>query len=194
MLATLLFTAYRKTLWYNFIFSCLHTGLYLTMHRELANVLARPQSLSSLKGHGGWGKSVTTGEREMSHPYSKKSKRIMLRSANQSALLGCLGKSWRKSSWSNFWAHEEQEGDEKQSMWIYQGCIMLEPVTKWLDLWMKPLDIIYPYQFGILCCRWVYKQKSQNYLDHCSGYWFIFHLAGSYSWGSSCLCPGIYTV
>ena len=33
-----------------------------------------------------------------------------------------------------FWAHEEQEGDEKQSAWFYQGCIVLDPVIKWLDL------------------------------------------------------------
>lgn len=32
-----------------------------------------------------------------------------------------------------FWAHEEQDAD-KQSAWIYQGRIMLDPVIKWLDL------------------------------------------------------------
>lgn len=43
----------------------------------------------SLKGQGDSRQPATTAEREMQHTYSKKSKRIMLGSADQSASLGC---------------------------------------------------------------------------------------------------------
>lgn len=68
-------------------------------------------SLSPLKGHRDWGRSLANGERQMSHLYSEKAKRLSQGTVDQLASFQPQEGHEASRLGTNFCAHEREKGD-----------------------------------------------------------------------------------